>query len=270
MQGLPAHFFRRRLLVSLLLGGLTLAGVSHARAAERGAVPAAIKSRGALVIGLEGTYPPFNYQDESGQLVGFEVDFAKAVAKQLGLTTDFRPTKWDGILAALASGRIDVVINQVTITPERQKVYDFSEPYTVSGIQIITRRGDEAKYDAPAKLKGVRVGVGLGTNYEQWLRQNVPGADIRTYDDDPTKYQDLRAGRIDAVLNDRLVAADFIKKSGGPFVAAGKPFAAQSAGIALRKDAEFKAALDNAIDQLRADGTLKAISVKWFGIDVTQ
>ncbi len=224
MQGLPVRFLRRRLLVSLVLGGLVFAGVPYARAADQGAVPAAIKNRGSLVIGLEGTYPPFNYQDQSGQLVGFEVDFGQAVAKQLGLTADFRPTKWDGILAALASGRIDVVINQVTITPERQKVYDFSEPYTVSGIQIITRRGDEAKYDTPEKLKkGVRVGVGLGTNYEQWLRQNVPGADIRTYDDDPTKYQDLRAGRIDAVLNDRLVAADFIKKSGGPFTAAGKP-----------------------------------------------
>ena len=227
-----------------------------------------IKASGKLRIGLEGTYPPFNYQDKDGQLAGFEIDFAKALAAQLGLKPEFSPAPFAGLLGALESGRIDVVINQITITPERQAKYDFSEPYTVSGIQIITLKG-KTGLNRPDDLAGKRVGVGLGTNYEQWIRANVPTADVRAYDDDPTKYQDLRAGRIDAVLNDRLVAADFLKTS-PEFVASGAPFAAQGSGVAMKKDPGLKVVIDQAINALRASGKLAAISQQWFGADVTR
>ena len=230
-----------------------------------------IKARGSLEIGLEGTYPPFNYQDESGQLAGFEIDLAQAIAAKLGVKADFQPTKWDGILAALEAQRFDVIINQVTITPERQAKYDFSEPYTVSGIQIITRAGDETKINKPADLAGKAVGVVVGSNYEKWLRDNAANADIRTYDDDASRDQDLLSGRIDAVINDRLVAAERVKQYQGKLAAAGTPFAPQSQGIALRKgNPELLAALNKAIDDLRADGTLAKISDKWFGADVTK
>ncbi len=215
--------------------GLALAAFGGRVATAASGLLAQIRQRGTLRIGVEGTYPPFNYQDELGNLVGFEIDFGRLVAARLGVKADFQPTKWDGMLAALGSGRLDVVINQVTITPERQKAYDFTQPYTVSGIQIIARRDDAARVDSPAKLAGKAVGVGLGTNYEQWLRAHVPGAQVKTYDDDPTKLQDLRVGRLDAVLNDRLMAAYLVKQSGGGLVAAGPPFATQTAGIALAK-----------------------------------
>ena len=227
-----------------------------------------IKASGKLRVGLEGTYPPFNFQDKSGQLAGFEVDFAKALAEQLGLKVEFSPAPFAGLLGSLESGRVDVVINQITITPDRQAKYDFSEPYTVSGIQIIALKGEPAP-SKPEDLAGKKVGVGLGTNYEQWLRANVPSADVRSYEDDPTKYQDLRAGRIDAVLNDRLVAADFVKTS-PEFVASGQPFAAQGSGVAMKKDPGLKAVINQAIDALRANGKLAAISQAWFGMDVTQ
>ncbi|MBO9545074.1 cystine ABC transporter substrate-binding protein [Caulobacter sp.] len=226
-----------------------------------------IKASGTLRVGLEGTYPPFNFQDKAGQLTGFEVDFAKALAAQMGLKVEFSPAPFAGLLGALESGRVDVVINQITITPDRQAKYDFSEPYTVSGIQIIKLK-DKPGLDKPEDLAGKKVGVGLGTNYEQWIRANVPTADVRTYDDDPTKYQDLKAGRTDVVLNDRLVAADFVKTS-PEFVASGPPFAAQGAGVAMKKDPGLKVVIDQAINALRADGKLAAISQQWFGQDVT-
>lgn len=230
-----------------------------------------IQSNGVLKVGLEGTYPPFSFVDENGKLTGFEVEFGELLAKELGVKAKFQPTKWDGILAALESKRLDVVINQVTITDERKKKYDFSEYYTVSGIQALVRKGDEAKYDKPEKLAGVKVGVGLGTNYEQWLKQNVPQADVRTYEDDPTKFQDLRSGRIDAILVDRLAAFDMVNKTKGAMALTGAPFARQEAGIALRKDnPELLAAINKAIDKLRADGTLKKLSEKYFQADVTQ
>ena len=230
-----------------------------------------IQQRGSIKIGLEGTYPPFNFQDASGKLAGFEVEFAEALAKELGVKPQFQPTKWDGILAALESKRLDVVINQVTISEERKKKYDFSTPYTVSGIQALTRKADADSIKSAADLAGKKVGVGLGTNYEQWLKDNVPQADIRTYDDDPTKFQDLNVGRIDVILVDRLAAFEMVEKTGGRLAVAGDAFSRQEAGIALRKgDPQLLEAIDQAIAKLRADGTLRQLSEKWFKADVTQ
>lgn len=258
---------RRIWAVACVIGALVIL-VGCSKSGAQGALQE-IQSRGVLRVGLEGTYPPFNYQDQSGQLAGFEVDFARAVAAKMGVKVEFQPTPFAGLLGAMEAGRIDVVINQITITPERQQKYGFTRPYTVSGIQIILRQDDSRPIGTPADLAGKSVGVGLGTNYEQWLRANAPQAIVKTYDDDPTKYQDLKAGRIDAVLNDRLVVLDLVK-SGAPFKPSGAPFAKQEMGVAFRKDPELQAALDKAIDALRAEGELAKISNRWFGEDVTK
>lgn len=260
---------RRDILLGLGAGGaLALAGCSGKDAAGGGSGAARVEATKTLRIGLEGTYPPFNFQGPDGQLTGFDVDFAKALAAQMKVTPQFAAAPFAGLLGALESGRTDVVVNQITITPERAAKYDFSKPYTVSGIQIIVAKG-KTGIASPADLAGKTVGVGLGTNYEQWLRQNQPAAKVRTYDDDPTKYQDLRAGRIDAVLNDRLVAADFLKTA-TDLVASGPAFAVQSQGVAMKRDPALKVLIDEAIDALRADGRLAAISQKWFGLDATR
>lgn len=189
-----------------------VAGMSAKSFADEGLLNK-VKERGTLLVGLEGTYPPFSFQGDDGKLTGFEVDFAEALAKHLGVKASLKPTKWDGMLASLDSKRIDVVINQVTISDVRKKKYDFSTPYTVSGVQALVKKGNEGTIKTAADLQGKKVGVGLGTNYEEWLRQHVQGVDIRTYDDDPTKYQDLRVGRIDAILVDRLAALDLVEKN---------------------------------------------------------
>jgi cystine transport system substrate-binding protein len=182
---------------NILVGSLGLAlGAGLLGQAVAGEQLQKIKDAGTINVGLEGTYPPFSYVDESGKLAGFEVEFSEALAQKLGVKVKLQPTKWDGILAALESKRLDAVINQVTISDERKKKYDFSTPYTVSGIQALTQKKNEGKFKTAADLAGHKVGVGLGTNYEQWLKDNVPKAIIKTYDDDPTKYQDLRVGRI--------------------------------------------------------------------------
>lgn len=233
-----------------------------------------IKDSGTLNVGLEGTYPPFSFVDESGKLTGFEVEFSEALAKELGVKAKIQPSKWDGILAALDSKRLDVVINQVTISDERKKKYDFSEPYTVSGIQALVLKKNADTIKSAKDLSGKKVGVGLGTNYEEWLKANVPGAIVKTYDDDPSKIQDLSVGRIDAILVDRLAALEMAAKTKGTrkeLAPAGEKFSRQASGIALRKgEPELLAAIDKAIDKLRADGTLKKLSEKYFNADVTQ
>lgn len=260
---------RRRLVLGAVAVTLSTGLISNSFADE--GLLKKVKERGTLIVGLEGTYPPFSFQGEDGKLTGFEVDFADALAQHMGVKAKLQPTKWDGMLASLESRRIDVVINQVTISPERQKKYDFSTPYTVSGIQALVKKGAESSITKPEDLKGKKVGVGLGTNYEQWLRANVPGVDVRTYDDDPTKYQDLRVGRINAILVDRLAALDLVKKTGDTLAVAGAPFSRQESGVAIRKDnPELLAAINTAIAEMQKDGSLAKISEKWFGADVTK
>ncbi|MFJ4141908.1 cystine ABC transporter substrate-binding protein [Pseudomonas sp. NPDC089734] len=251
--------------LSLVLGS-SIAG--HAMAGEQ---LQKIKDSGTLSVGLEGTYPPFSFVDENGKLTGFEVELSEALAKELGVKAKVQPTKWDGILAALESKRLDVVINQVTISEERKKKYDFSQPYTISGLQALTQKKNENTIKTAQDLTGKKVGVGLGTNYEQWVKANVPGAIVKTYDDDPTKFQDLRVGRIDAILVDRLAALEMVNKTKNALAAAGAPFSRQESGIALRKgEPELLDALNKALDKLRADGTLARLSQKYFSADVTQ
>ena len=230
-----------------------------------------VKDRGTLLVGLEGTYPPFSFQDESGKLTGFEVEFAEQLAQHLGVKASLKPTKWDGMLASLDSKRIDVVINQVTISDDRKKKYDFSTPYTVSGVQALIMKAKAGTITKPEDLSGKKVGVGLGSNYEQWLRDNVKNVDIRTYDDDPTKYQDLRSGRLDAILVDRLAALDLVKKTGNTMAVAGNAFSRLESGVALRKgDEDLLKAINQAIAEMQKDGSLSKLSEKWFGADVTK
>jgi cystine transport system substrate-binding protein len=217
---------------------------------------AAIKQRGVLRIGCEGTYSPFCYQDEQGNLVGFDVDVAKAVAGKMGLKAEFTPSKWEGILAALDSGRFDVVFNQVTTSDERRKVYDFSQPYTFSGLQILVRKDRVKDIKGPDDLAGKKVGVLLGTNHEQWLREHTK-ADVRTYEDD-------------AILNDRLIVGAAEKIYGGNILPTGPLLYETRQAAAVKKgNAELVAAIDQALQALTADGTMKKISETWFSLDVT-
>lgn len=260
----------RRQLVMGMMAVALVAGVNVKSFAAEDLL-AQVKSKGELRVGLEGTYPPFSFQDENGKLTGFEVEFAQELAKHLGVKADLKPTKWDGMLASLDSKRIDVVINQVTISDERKKKYDFSTPYTISGVQALTLKKNAGSITKLEDLSGKKVGVGLGSNYEQWLRDNVKGVDIRTYDDDPTKYQDLRSGRVDAILVDRLAALDLVKKTGNTMAVAGPAFSRLEAGVALRKGNEsLLKAIDGAIADMQKDGSLSKLSEKWFGADVTK
>lgn len=258
---------RRTFLLSAFSLVLGTGLVSQAMAGDQ---LATIKKNGTLNVGLEGTYPPFSFVGEDGKLTGFEVEFSEALAKELGVKVKLQATPWAGILAALESKRLDVVVNQVTISDERKKKYDFSEPYTVSGIQALVQTKDVGVIKTAADLKGKKVGVGLGTNYEEWLKANVPDAIVKTYDDDPTKYQDLRVGRIDAIV-DRLAALELVAKTKDKLAVSGEPFSRQESGVALRKgEPELLDAINKAIDKLRADGTLAKLSDKYFKADVTK
>ncbi len=246
-----------------------LAGVGlHAAAAD---LLGAVKTRGTLRIATEGTYPPFNFKDQkSGQLTGYDVDVAKLLAEKMGVKAEFVTTEWSGILAGLASNKYDVIVGQVGITAKRQETFDFSEPYTYSTPQLILRKNDSASYAGLAELKGKKLGVGQGSVFEQQAKA-AAGVEVKSYPSAPETLQDLTVGRIDAALNDSLMVAYLLSTSQLPLKAGARVGNLESMGIPFQKgNPEFKAALNKALADARADGSLQKISVKWFGGDVTR
>ncbi|MFC3832594.1 MULTISPECIES: transporter substrate-binding domain-containing protein [Deinococcus] len=227
-------------------------------------------TKGVLRIGMEGTYAPFTYKDEKGTLTGFDVDIAKAVAAKLGLKAEFVLTEWSGILAGLQANKYDVIVNQVGITAERQKTIGFSAPYAYSSPQIIVKKAGTFAPKTLADLKGKRVGVGLGSNFEKQLR-DASGINVVTYPGAPEYLADLAAGRLDAAYNDRLLVGYLIKSQNLPVRGAGVIGDAEPVGIAMKKaNTSLKTAVDRALLQLKADGTYAKISRQWFGQDVSK
>lgn len=260
---------RRTLLAAATLA--LLHGAIVATPAHAADILATAKARGTLRIALEGTYPPFNFRDAaSGQLAGYDVDVAKLVAAKLGLKPEFITTEWSAILAGLASGKYDAIISQVSITPKRTAVFDFSQPYTYSMPQLIVRKNERNDYKSLADLKGKKLGVGQGSVFEQQARA-VPGIEVKSYPAAPENLQDLAFGRIDAALNDSLMIGYLLKNSQLPIRAGARVGAVNTVGIAVAKgNPKFEAAIDGALAAARADGSLKRASVKWFGSDASQ
>lgn len=253
-------------LVPLAAAAFTTTSIAHAAD-----LLDSVKSAGVLKIGIEGTYPPFNYRAADGQFEGFDVDVAKAVAAKLGVKPVFVTTEWSGIIGGLVAGKFDVIVNQVAITDERKKSVDFSTPYVYSAAQLIQRKDDTRQFASLEALKGLKLGVSLGSNYNT-LAKSVPGIDVRTYPGAPEYLADLASKRIDAALNDRLMMAYLIKTSKLPLrpgtVVQG---AGESVGIPFRKgNPQFAKAIDDALAQMRKDGSLAKISQQWFGEDVTK
>ena len=255
---------RRALLLSLVLAAVAL----PARAAD---LLDAVRTRGTLRIALEGTYPPFNFKDaKTGQLAGYDVDVAKLVCAKLGVRPEFVTTEWSAILAGLGAGKYDVIVSQVGITPRRRQAFDFSQPYTYSAPQLIVRRNEASTYKSLADLKGRTIGVGQGSVFEQQVRA-VPGIEVKSYPAAPENLQDLAFGRIDAALNDSLMVAYLLKNSQLPIRAGARVGDVERMGVAFRKgNPKFHAAVDKALDEVRADGGLKQVSLKWFGVDATR
>lgn len=255
----------KKMLVAGLIGASFTAVAAHADD-----LLDQVKQRGTLRIGMEGTFPPFNSKAPSGELVGYDVDVAKAVAAKLGVKPEFVTTEWSGIIAGLQAGKFDVIVNQVGITDARKQVLDFSPAYTYSAAQLIQRKDDTRQFKSLDDLKGKKLGVGLGTNYMD-MAKSVPGIDVKTYPGAPEYLRDLAAGRLDAALNDRLMLAYLMKNSQLPLRTGASVGAGNPSGIPFKKgNPKFAKSIDEAMTQLEADGTFTKISDKWFGIDVSK
>lgn len=271
---------RRLVPVPLLLAlgiGLAACGEPTDRAADGGTEASAkgtsleqIQEAGVLKVGTEGTYKPFSFHEGgTGELTGFDVEIARAVGEQLGVEVEFVETPWDAIFAGLDSGRFDAIANQVSINPEREERYSFSTPYTVSPGVVVVNKEDNS-ISSFADLKGKTTAQSLTSNWYEVAKEN--GANVQPIEGWAQAVTLLKQGRVDATVNDVLTFLDWQKTEGDTSlkIAAESEDVSRNAMAFRQGSDDLVEAVDEALADLAADGTLAAISQKYFGEDVTQ
>lgn len=224
---------------------------------------------GKFTVVGSGGYRPFNYIDENGKVVGFDVDTGSEIAKRLGVELNYVTSDWDGLVEGLRNLRYDGILGSMAITEERLKVVNFTIPYYYSGAQLIVRI--DSGITKPSEMNGKSIAVTIGTNFVQ--DAEALGATVSFYQDDNATIMELINGRVDGVITDRLVAMEAMSKiSGGDKLTfAGEILRLEEMAIAINKnDTELLDKVDEILQQMHEDGTLKTISKKWHnGIDIT-
>ena len=280
---------KRRTFISLMsvmaaAGVLTLAGCSSnsgssaaasgaaSSAASTGAADqlAAIQANGKLVVALEGAWQPWSYHDESDTLVGYDVEVSRAIAEKLGVEPEYVESDWDSLFAGLDAGRFDIVCNGVEVTDERAKTYDFTTPYGYIHTALAVRKDNE-DIKSFEDLKGKTTATSLASTYME-LAESY-GATVQGIDTLEETIQLLTAGRIDATLNADVSFYDYLNvHPDADFKLVAQTEDASHVAIPVRKgddSASLLEAINTAIEELRADGTLKALGEKYFGQDIS-
>jgi polar amino acid transport system substrate-binding protein len=218
-----------------------------------------------------GGYPPFNYLDESGEVIGFDVDVAQEIADRLDMEMEYVTTAWDGIIEGLRARRYDGILGSMAITDEREERVDFSIPYYYSGAQVFVLK--DSGIDSVDDLTSSHViGLVTGTTFEQDATDL--GVQAKLYEDDNQTLLELINGRNDGVLTDRVVGLNAAQqmRGGENVTAVGSVLRAEVMGIAFHEDDdELREQVNAALQDMHDDGTLSEISAKWFnGEDITR
>lgn len=230
-----------------------------------------VKAAGKLVVGVEGTYPPFTYHDDNGELTGLDIELGKALADKLGVEVEFQEAAWDSLLIGIDTERFDTVINSVSITDERAEKYDFSDPYYYEARRVVVRADDDSIH-GPEDLNGKKIATNTTNAFIPWYEEQ--GVEVVGVDTSGEAIDLLLSGRVDfvginvpvlnAYLQEHPDAAGKVKEA---FVI---PNSEDVIAIPVRKgEPEFLDAINAALAELREEGTLKEISEKYLGGDYT-
>lgn len=264
-----------QLTSAAILAGLTLSacssgGTDAGGSAEGGGNGFGLISEGTLVVATEGTYRPFTFhEDGSGDLIGYDVEVVEEVADRIDLEVKFEETQWDAIFAGLDAGRFDVIANQVSINPEREEAYAFSEPYTVSpGVVVVAESTGDIT--AVNDLEGKVSAQSLTSNWFKVAESN--GAKVEAVEGWAQAVALLEQGRVDATVNDKLTFLDYTaERPDSPIKIAAETQDSSLNAFAFSQDKEeLVAAFDEALAEMEQDGTLAEIGEKYFGTDVSQ
>ncbi|MGB6328801.1 MAG: amino acid ABC transporter substrate-binding protein [Halarcobacter sp.] len=228
------------------------------------------EAKKVIKVGTSGGYFPFTYY-ENDVLKGFEIDVWNAIGENLGVTIEFKTAKFSGLFGMLETKKIDTISNQITKTDARTVKYDFADAYVYDGAQIIVHQ-DNNSINSLEDLKGKKIGVGLGTNYADIIREFDTNNEIEIISYDGNGFQnDVKLKRIDAYIEDRTSAVESIKKANLPLKIVGSPIRVLSNAFPFLKSENNLLLKDvnTALSALRKDGKLKEISLKWFNMDIT-
>lgn len=222
-----------------------------------------------IKIATEGAYPPFNMKNAKGELIGFDVDFAKALCAKMKANCTIVAQDWDGIIPGLLAKKYDLIVASMSITDERKQKVAFSKPYYSNFLQFVAKKGSTLK-PSPEGLKGKTIGAQRATVSAQHLEDKYrKSATIKVYDKQTAAWLDLKAGRLDAVLVDVYPGYDWIKKNPGFAFIGDKIDIDDKIGVAARKgDKALLEKVNAAIEALRKDGTYKMINAKYFPFDI--
>ncbi|MFC8302784.1 amino acid ABC transporter substrate-binding protein [Specibacter sp. NPDC057265] len=229
-----------------------------------------IQDAGEIIFATEGTYKPFSFHEGgAGDLTGYDVEVAKAVAGKLGVEAKFEETQFDSIFAGLEAGRFDAIANQITVNPTRQEKYELSTPYTVSQGVIVTLDGNN-DISSFAELKGKTTAQSLTSNWYTLATES--GAQVEAVEGWAQGVSLLKDGRVDAIVNDKLTFLDYevTNPDSGLKIAATTEESSDSALVFSKGATALKEAVDTALAELSSDGTLAGLSEKYFGQDVSK
>ncbi len=255
----------RSRLIALLFAVACAALVSGCSKSAPDTPPAAARTK--IVVASEASFPPMEYIDDSGTIIGFDIDLIKAVAKEAGLEVEIQNVAWDGIFGALQSGNADLIASSVTITDDRKARFAFTRPYLKAGQVLLVRAADKDKYPDLKALSDKAVGVQMGTTGAEFM-QKQGGSEVKQYNTAGLAIIDLANGNLEGVLIDKPVA-DYYATQKPEFAQklhlAGAPHTEEQFGFVLRKDdKELLAKLDSALANVQANGTAQKIEDDWF------
>ncbi|MBC7217238.1 MAG: basic amino acid ABC transporter substrate-binding protein [Candidatus Caldatribacterium sp.] len=248
----------KRFLLFLVLALLGMSSFAAASTLDE------IKARGKIYIGTDATYPPMEFRDEKGEIVGFDIDLGRAIAEELGVEAVFIDTAWDGIFPALDAGKFDIIISSTSITEERLKSKEMSDPYYVTS-QAIAVRKDNTTIKGPEDLKGKVVAVQIGTTGDLAVSE-IEGVTVKRFDTIDKAYMEVLNGRADAVVNDLSEVAYRMKMLPDMKIVATFREGEEKYGVTMRKgDLELLAAINEALRKIKESGKYDEIYRKWFG-----
>ena len=230
-----------------------------------------IQSRGTIIVGLEGDWAPWSFVDENDELMGFDVEVARAIAEKLGVEAEIIPGEWDGLFAGMDAGRYDMVVNGVEVTPERTEKYDFSDPYAYIRTALIVR-GDNEDIKTFEDLKGKKTANSIASTYMNLAEEyGATCYGVDTLDETLTM---VLQGRVDATLNAIVSYTDYLAQhpdANLKVVATTED--ASNVAIPMRKGDETASlleAVNKAIAELHEEGVLSELSIKYFGEDISK
>ncbi|MFV0422965.1 transporter substrate-binding domain-containing protein [Oleidesulfovibrio sp.] len=227
-----------------------------------------VKETGEIAFAMSGGYPPFNYYDQNNTLQGFDVDVAKEIASRLGVTFVPITIPWESLIPQLEAGAFEGILASMAITSNRLERIIFSRPYYFSGAQILVKAN--APYNTVADIKGRAIGVVVETTYAEDARALAP-RNIRYYENDIQAVLELEHGVVEAVITDHIVCVNVIQSGEYNLRMLGKPIRQEAMGIGLRKnDIALQKTINRILEDMHQDGTLKRMSQKWIGVDVTR